>query len=95
MFAVRQKHKDDGNDLMQALVKFLKNVLYGIQIRKDNKRFKCKSKHWVKTQYDDNVLDYWKIPNGNCIVQMKKNDGLDGDNDIKTTLPSHLGAFFQ
>ena len=25
--------------------------------------------------------------------ESKKNDGLDGDNDVKNTLPSHLGAF--
>ena len=27
------------------------------------------------------------------MVKFKKDDGLDGDNDVKNTLPSHLGAF--
>ena len=39
------------------------------------------------------MLDYWKLPNGNYIVKLKKDDGLDSDNDIKNTLPSQLGAF--
>ena len=47
----------------------------------------------METEYDDNLLDYWKLPNGNYIVKLKKDDGLDGDNDVKNTLPSQLGAF--
>ena len=47
----------------------------------------------MQTEYDDNVLDYWTLQNGNHIVKKKKKDGLDGDNDVKNTLPSHLGAF--
>ena len=35
-----------------------------------------------------------EIPNGNYIVKkFKKDDGLDGDNDVKNTLPSLLEAF--
>ena len=47
----------------------------------------------MKTEFDENVLDYWKLPNGNYIVKMKKDDGLDDDCDIKNTLPAVLGAF--
>ena len=55
--------------------------------------YKCKSQHWIKTEYEDNVLDYWKLQNGNSLVKLKKGDGLNGDNDVKTTSLSHLGAF--
>ena len=45
------------------------NSLYGIQIRKNNIEFyKFESKHWMRTEYDDNVLDYWNLPNGNFIA---------------------------
>ena len=44
-------------------------------------------------EYNDNVLDYGRLLNGNYIVELKKDGGLDGDNDVKNTLPSHLGAF--
>ena len=47
----------------------------------------------MKTEFDENVLDYWKLRNGNYIVEMKKDDGLDDDCDIKNTLPAVLGAF--
>ena len=94
IFALRQKYKDDHNDLMQSLVKLVMNSLYGVQIRKDiDQSYKCKSQHWMETEYDDNVLDYWKLPNGNYIVKLKEDDGLDSDNDVKNTLPSKLGAF--
>ena len=35
LFALRQKYKDDNNDVMQLLVKLLLNSLYGENIRKD------------------------------------------------------------
>ena len=47
----------------------------------------------MKTEFDENVLDYWKVPYGNYVVKMKKDDGLDDDCDIKNTLPAVLGAF--
>ena len=94
LFALRQKYKDEKNDLMQGLVKLIMNSLYGVQIRKDiNESYSCKSETWMKTEFDENVLDYWKLTNGNYIVKMKKDDGLDDDCDIKNTLPAVLGAF--
>ena len=47
----------------------------------------------METEYDENVLDYWKLSNGNYIVKMRKDDGLDDDCDNQKTLPSVLGAF--
>ena len=47
----------------------------------------------MEAEYDDNVLDYWRLPDGNYIVKMRKDDGLDCDNDVKITIPCHLGAF--
>ena len=78
-----KKYKDEKNDLMQGLVNLVMNSLYGVQIRKDiNETYFCKSEYWMKTEFDENVLDYWKLPNGNYIVKMKKDDGLDDDCDI-------------
>ena len=91
---LRQKYKDEHNDLTQTLVKLIMNSLYGVQIRKDiDQSYKCKTQHWMETEYDGNVLEYWRLPNENYIVKLKKDDDLDGDNDVKSTLPSHLGAF--
>ena len=41
----------------------------------------------------DNVLDYRKLANGYYIVKFWKDDGLEGDNNMKKTITSHLGAF--
>ena len=73
LFALRQKFIDEKNDLMQGLVKLIMNSLYGVHIRKDiNESCYCKSENWMKSEFDENVLDYWKLPNGNYIVKMKK-----------------------
>ena len=49
------------------------NIVYGVQIRKDiDQSYGCKSQHWMETENDDNVLDYWRLPNGNYIVKFKK-----------------------
>ena len=67
------------------------NSLHGVLIRKDINEFcKCKSELWMQTEYDENVLVFWRLPNGHYIVKIKKDHGLDGDNDVKNTLPSHL-----
>ena len=53
VFASRQKYKDEGDDLMQGLYKLILNSLYGVQIHKDiNEFYKCKSQHWMETEYD-------------------------------------------
>ena len=94
MFALRQKYKNEKNGLMQGLVKLIMNSLYGVQIRRDIiESYYCKSEIWMKTEFDENVLDYWKLPNEKFIVKMKKDDGLDDDCDIKNTPPAVLGAF--
>ena len=93
LFAWRKLYKDE-KKLMQGLVKLNMNSLYGVQIRRDNNEsFYCKSETWMKTEFDENLLDYWRLPNGNYIVKMKEDDGLDDDCDIKNTLPAVLGAF--
>ena len=94
MFALRQKYKDEKNDSMQELVKLIMNSLYGVQIRRDiNESYYCKSEKWMKKEFDEKVLEYWKLSNENNIVKMKRDDGLDDDCVIKSTLPAVFGAF--
>ena len=79
---------------MQGLVNLIMNSLYEVQIRRDiTESYYCKSETWMKAELDENVLDYWKLPNGNYIVKMKKDDGLDDDFDFKNTLPAVLEGF--
>ena len=87
MFALGQKHKDEKNDTMQGLVKLILNSLYGVQIRRDNNEsYYCKSEHWMQTEFDENYLAYWRLPNQIFFVKLKKDNGLDDDCDIKNSL---------
>ena len=58
---------------MQGLVNLFMNSLYGVRIQKvNNESCYCISETWMKTEYDEKVLDYWNLPNENYIVAMKK-----------------------
>ena len=94
LFALRQKYKDENNDVMQLLVKLLMNSLYGEQIRKDiGEKFACKSEDWMQTEYDERVKDYCKISGNNYIVKMIDEAGLEYEVKKLNTMPLHLGAF--
>ena len=94
LFALRKKHQDENNDVMQLLVKLLMNALYGEQIRKDiEEKFACKSEAWMMSEYDERVKDYWKISGINYIVKMKHDKGLEDEVKKLNTMPLHLGAF--
>ena len=94
LFTLRQKYKDEGNDVMQLLVKLLMNILYGENIRKDiEENFVCKSEVWMMTEYDERVKDYWKISGINYIVKMIDDAGLEDEIKKINTMPLHLGAF--
>ena len=94
LFALRQKYKDENNDVMQFLVKLLMNSLYGENIRKDiEEKFACKSEMWMQTEYDERVKVYWKISGINYIVKMIDDAGLEDEVKKLNTMPLHLGAF--
>ena len=94
LFKLRQKYKDEGNEVMQLLVKLLMNSLSGEQIRKDiEKKFSCKTEMWMLTEYDERVKDYWKISGINYIVKMIDDVGLEDEVKKLNTMPLHLGAF--
>ena len=94
LFALRQKYKDDNNDVMQLLVELLMNSLYGENIRKDiEEKLACKSEMWMQTEYDERVKDYWKISGLNYIVEMIDDPGLEDEVKKLNTMPLHLGAF--
>ena len=94
LFALRRKHKDEGNDVMKLLVKILMNSLYGEMIRKDiEEKFACKSEYWMQTENDERVKDYWKISGNIYIVRMIDDVGLEDEVKKLNTMPLHLGAF--
>ena len=94
LFALRQKYKEENNDVMQLLVKLIMNALYGEFLRKDiTESYQCKSEMWMQTEYDERVLDYQKIIYGNFIVKMKDDEGLEDEVKKANTLPLQLAVF--
>ena len=94
LFALRQKYKDENNDIMQLLVKLSMNSLDGENIRKDiEEKFACKSEAWMMSEYDERVKDYWKISGINYIFKMIDDAGLEDEVKKLNTMPLHLGAF--
>ena len=94
LFALRKKYKDEGNDVMQLLVKLIMNALYGEFLRKEIlESYECKSEMWMMTEYDERVLDYQKINHGNYIVKMKDDEGLQDEVKKVNTLPLQLAVF--
>ena len=94
LFELRQKYKDEHNEVMQLLVKLFKNSLYGEFLRKDIlESYKCKSEMWMMTKYDERVLDYQKIIYGTFIVKMKDDEGLEDDVKKVNIPPLQLAVF--
>ena len=93
-FALRQKHNEEKNDVMQILVEIVLNSLYGEQIGKNiEEKFAGKSEYWMLNEYDEGVRGYWKISHGNYIVKMVQSEGLEDEVKKLNTMPLHLGAF--
>ena len=79
---------------MQGLVELIMNSLYGKQARRDfNESYSCKSETWKKTEFDESVLENWRLPNENYVLKMKKYDRLDDDRDNRNSVPVVFGAF--
>ena len=94
LFALRQNNKDESNDVMQLLVKLLKNSLYGENIRKDIKeKFARKSEAWMMTEYVERVKVYWRISGINNIVEMIVDAGLEDEVKTLNSMLLHLGSF--
>ena len=94
LFDLRKKYKNEGSDILQNLVKLIMNSIYGQTIRKDiEEEYLCKSRHWMETEFDDRVKDYWRLPNGKYIVKLTLDEGVDTDVEEKNCMPSQLGAF--
>ena len=94
VFSLRQKYKDEGNDVMQLLVKLIMNALYGEFLRKEiTESYQCKSEMWMLTDYEERVLDYYKINYGDYIVKLKDDMGLEDRIKKLNSLPLQLAVF--
>ena len=94
LFELRQKYKEENNDVMHLLVKLIMKSLYSEQTGKDiEESYQCISEAWMMTEYDERVLDYRKINYGNYIVKIKDDEVLQDEVKKVDTMPLHLVAF--
>ena len=94
LFALRQKFRDENNNVMQFLVKISMNSLYGENTRKVvDESFACNSEYWMMSEYDERVKDYWRISHGNFFNKLVDDKGLEDEVKKLITMPLHLKAF--
>ena len=78
LFNSRIKYKEEGNDIMQTLVKILMNSLndenYGRDITDVNK---CKSGYCMSTGNDERALHFWWLPEREHIVELGQDECLE------------------
>ena len=69
------------------------NALYGELLRKDiTESYQCKSEMWMRTEYDERVLDYQKIDYGYYIVKMKDDEEFEDEVKKANTLQLQLAV---
>ena len=96
MFQKRDMFKSQGKDLLQNLAKKIGLSVYGGNIRKDiNEEYKCVTENWMRENFDDRVKEWFPLKNGNLIVKLEDDEGVDDYDKAKAinTMPSHFGSY--
>ena len=95
-FEKRDLFKSQSKDLLKNLAKKIGLSVYGGNIRKDiNKEYKCVTEIWMRENFDDIVKGWFPLKNGNLIVKLEDDEGVDDFDKAKpvNTMPSHFGSF--
>ena len=96
MFEKRDLFKSQGKDLLQNLAKKIGFSVYGGNIRKDIiEEYKCVTENWMRENFDDRVKEWFPLKNGNLIVKLEDDQGVDDFDKAKSinTMPSHFGSY--
>ena len=96
MFEKRDMIKSQGKESLQNLAKKIGLSVYGGNIRKDiNEEYKCVTENWMRENFDDRVKEWFPLKNGNLIVKLEHDEGVDDYDKAKSinTMPSHFGSY--
>ena len=96
MTTKRNEFKKQGKTLLQTLTKKCCNSPYVCFIRKDiEKCYKCVTQNWMKSEYDNSVVDWFPLKVGNDVVKIKGKECVDvgGISKKINSQPCHLGSF--
>ena len=78
MFEKRDLFKSQQKDLLRNLVKKIGFSVYGGNIRKDiNEEYNCVTEIWTRETFDDRVKEWFPLKNGNLIVKLEDDEGVD------------------
>ena len=95
MFEKRDLFKSQGKDLLQNLAKKIGLSVCGDNNRKDiNEEYKCVTENWMRENFDDRVKEWFPLKNGNLIVKLEDDEGIDDFDKAKSinTKPSQFGS---
>ena len=78
MFEKRDLFQSQGKDLLQILAKKIGLLVYDGNIRKIiNAEHKCVTENWLRENFDDRVKRKFSLKNGNLIVKLESDEGVD------------------
>ena len=95
MFEKRDSFKSQGKDLLQNLAKKTGLSVYAGNIRKDiHEEHICVTQNWMKKNFDDRVKEWFPPRNGNLIVKLEDDEGVDDFDKAKSvnTIRFHFGS---
>ena len=91
----RNKFKEENKTLLQTLTKKISNSVFCGCIRRDiEESYKCVTQSWMKNEYDDSVIEWFPLKNGNIIVKIKDKEGVDDEGISKKSQFSTMSARF-
>ena len=78
MTAKRNKYKKRKKNILQNQTKKVSNAVYGYTIKSDVENvYKCVSSYWMKTQYDDRVIEWFPLKDEKKMVRIIDHEGVD------------------
>ena len=96
MFEKRGLFKSQAKEIHPNLAKKIGLSVYGGNFRKGiNEEYKCVTENWMRENFDDRVKKCFPLKNGNLIVKLEDDKGVDEYDKVKSvnTMPSHFGSY--
>ena len=96
MFEKKDFFESQGKDAVQNLAKKIGLSVYGGNVRKDiNEDNQCVTENLMRENFDDRVKDLFPLKNGNFLVKIEDDEGVDDYDTAKSinTMPSQFGSY--
>ena len=96
MTAKRNRYQKEKRNILQTQAKKVSNTIYGYTKRSDIEDvYKCVSCHWMKTEYDDRVIEWFPLKYNKIMVKIADHKGVDdnGYSEKINSQPCHFGSF--